>query len=164
MSPLPISQTAICTIREFFLFILYEYTMTTPPLLDYPQLFALGIFVVPLAISYLTVRVLRWQNSLELTQNKLLVVVFLVHISVMFASGGILALINGLPATGNIVVIFAILGSIYIPVLAFGASLLYWYIKRQTLSPLPLREFSVTFTLLNIAIYPLLGLLFMVLS
>ncbi|MDT3437595.1 hypothetical protein [Haloarcula sp. 1CSR25-25] len=138
--------------------------MTTPPLLDYPQLFALGIFVVPLAISYLTVRILRWQNTLELTQNKLLVTVFLIHISVMFASGGILALINGLPETGNLIVIFAILGAIYIPVLAFGASLLYWYLKQQTHSSLPFREFSVTFTLLNLAIYPLLGLLFMALS
>lgn len=164
MNSFPVSQTAACTFREFFLLILYEYTMTTPPLLDYPQLFALGVFVVPLAISYLTVKTLRWQNTLELTQNKLLVAVFLVHILVMFASGGILALINGLPATGNLVVIFVILGAIYIPVLVFGASLLYWYLKRQTHSPLPLKEFSVTFTLLNLSIYPLLGLLFMALS
>jgi hypothetical protein len=150
--------------------------MTSPPLLDYPRLFALGVAVIPLVSSYLSVRTLRWRATLhdrptETPQTRLFAVVFGLHVFVMLGSSGILAAINGLPSTANLAVILAVLMTIYVPLLVLGIGVLDWFLRfrdgpaeEELPSRLPLREVGVTFAGSNLAMYPLLGLLFIVLS
>lgn len=150
--------------------------MTTPPVLDHPRLFALGVVVAPVVVSYLTVRTLRWRAAshylvFETSRARLLVVVFGLHLLVMFGSGGILAAIHGLPSTGNLGVQFATLAAVYAPPLAVAIGLLDWFLRMRdrpaearTPSALPLREIGPTFAGLNLTIYFSLALLFIALS
>ena len=150
--------------------------MTTQPLLENPLLFAVGSIVIVVVLSYMTVRTLRWRagthhTTLKPSQAKLLVMVGGLHLFVMLGSGGILATINGLPATGNLAVVFTMLGAVYLLPLMIGITLLYWLLTsrrgstgEQPASLLSLQEISAIFAGWNLAIYPSIGVLFVVLT
>lgn len=150
--------------------------MTTQPLLEDPLLFAVGSIAIVVVLSYMTVRTLRCRAGTHQTTHKpsrakLLVVVVGLHLFVMLGSGGILATTNGLPATGNLAVVFTMLGAVYLLPLMIGITLLYWLLTSRRGSPdeqpaslLSLREISAIFAGWNLAIYPSIGVLFVVLT
>lgn len=111
--------------------------MTSPPLLEHPRLFAVGSIVIIVIFSYLTVRTLRWRTAVHQTTLKpsgapFLVMVVGLHLFVMLGSGGILAAINGLPATGNLAVMVTMVGAVYLLPLLSGIMLLYWFCTSRS--------------------------------
>lgn len=144
--------------------------MNVPPT-EHLEFFVIGAVVILLIISYLTARTLRWRASVHHLRRphstgRLAVMVLGLHLYVMLASGGMLAALHGLPATGQLIVAGGLLIGVYIPPLLLAIGLLNRLLQSSprtaealSTSNLSLVDLGITFTGWNLAIYPSIAVL-----